>query len=198
LATKLNLEDAKEVLKSNLQEVETMTSMISRLLELSKIREGESITKEVDVAIEKVISTAIKTVNNSAKSKNITIVKKDVSKSLLTINSGVIQQVLTIILDNAIKYSPTNSSIIIVGKKSIINSCYQIMVSDHGPGVPKNQKTQIFQRFHQVDSSRSKKNNSGQGLGLAISKELLLKHGGSVELTKSSSKGSTFTIELPF
>jgi two-component system phosphate regulon sensor histidine kinase PhoR len=71
-----------------------------------------------------------------------------------------------------------------------------VVVSDTGPGIPPEDLGRIFERFYQVDKSRSR--SAGVGLGLAITKEIVEAHGGQVSVTSPAGQGAHFTVVLPF
>jgi len=109
-------------------------------------------------------------------------------------NKYNINDLLVILLDNAIKYSPAESTIQISARgaeKEVI-----IAVKDSGCGIDKSHLSRIFERFYVVDKARTRK-LGGTGLGLAIVKHIVQLHGGSVAVESSPGQGSTFTIHLP-
>jgi signal transduction histidine kinase len=79
------------------------------------------------------------------------------------------------------------------------NGLYRLMVEDSGPGVPADLQSKIFERFFREDKARSRRESDGggAGLGLAIASWIASAHGGKIELTQSSAKGSLFTVILP-
>jgi signal transduction histidine kinase len=101
-----------------------------------------------------------------------------------------IQQVLSILIDNAVKYSPSDSVIRIKAER--ISQRVKVSVIDHGPGIPAPHRESIFERF-----VRFNKQQEGLGLGLPIAKVMVESHGGTITLEASSSEGSTFSFTLP-
>lgn len=107
-----------------------------------------------------------------------------------------IKQVLTILMDNALRYTDKNKGILLRAYNSHKrNLNFVIEVVDYGPGIPDEQKNHIFDRFYQADSSRTDKKH--YGLGLSIAKELVLKHGGTRQVLDTPNGGATFRIHLP-
>jgi two-component system sensor histidine kinase SenX3 len=109
------------------------------------------------------------------------------------------------ILENAVRYSPSGNEVVVSAKRH--EGSVVVDISDSGPGIPKAERQKIFQRFYRIDTSRSRK-TGGFGLGLAISKEIVSLHGGSISVAARSGEtvekdnkgkkvGSTFTIVLP-
>jgi two-component system phosphate regulon sensor histidine kinase PhoR len=106
---------------------------------------------------------------------------------------GRIEQVLINLLDNAIKYTPENGSVIISAYDA--GDMLKIAVTDTGNGIPPKDLPRIFERFYRVDSARSR-DHGGTGLGLSIVKHIVQLHGGDVSAESSPGKGSTFTFTL--
>ena len=103
-------------------------------------------------------------------------------------------QVLRNLVGNAVKYSPTGSTIRIRGKAD--KGCVLLQVSDEGVGIPPEETDRIFERFYRVDNSATRA-VVGLGLGLAITRDLVEAHGGRIEVESTVNAGSTFTIRLP-
>lgn len=192
----VNLRDAKstaaaqrELLKSNLDEVGRLRSLTDRLLLLSNF-------KSVDVAATSLDDAATEAINRViplAQAKHIGV-ESTVGKQTAIANADILTDTLVILLDNAIKYSPKRSIVTIAAKdqgKYVILS-----VSDNGPGINEQDIPHIFDRFYRADSSRSKANVEGHGLGLSIAKRSIEAMGGQITVDSTSDKGTNFTIRL--
>jgi signal transduction histidine kinase len=94
---------------------------------------------------------------------------------------------------NAIKF--TDAGEVRVTAKTV-NGHFAVSVTDTGPGIPEQERTRIFEQFHQIDNSNSKA-KGGTGLGLAIAKQIVEMHGGRIWVESTVGKGSTFQMELP-
>jgi len=103
-------------------------------------------------------------------------------------------QVVSNILDNAIKYSPQGGVIRIRLIRSGRNAV--LTIADNGPGIPKEDQPHIFDRFYRVDKARSR-DTGGTGLGLSIVHQFVLMHSGNISVDSKEGSGSTFTVELP-
>ena len=103
-------------------------------------------------------------------------------------------QVVYNLMENAIKYTQEGGAI----KVRLIRSGRDAVmtVTDNGPGIPREDQAQIFDRFYRVDKARSRE-TGGTGLGLSIVHQMVLMHGGSVSVESEEGRGSTFTVELP-
>ena len=105
-----------------------------------------------------------------------------------------LRQIARNLLDNAVKFSPEGSPVTLTAFRE--PGWTGFSVADRGPGIPKAEREKIFQRFYQVDRSRSKA-RAGTGLGLAIVKHLVHANGGTVEVESEAGSGSRFTVRLP-
>jgi signal transduction histidine kinase len=103
-----------------------------------------------------------------------------------------VSQVASILLDNALKYTPDGGSVMVRVEEE--DGGVALAVSDTGVGIPEDQLPLIFERFHRGDPSRSE---GGTGLGLSIARQIAESHGGQIRAQSTPSKGSTFTLLLP-
>ena len=117
----------------------------------------------------------------------------------ITLDEARIVQVLSILISNAISYSPSGSeitlSVYIENTRIIAKKLLCIRVIDHGIGIPDTEKKRIFDRFYRVDKSHKDKQH--YGLGLSIAKNIILLHKGTLEVKDTEGGGSTFCITLP-
>ena len=113
---------------------------------------------------------------------------------MLQADRNMIKQVLRILCDNAVKYTPKGGTITI-GVKRDGDSCL-LSISDTGPGIPSEELPKIFERFYRSDSAR-KSEGGGHGLGLSIARIIVKAHGGKLRVRSKVGNGSTFIVELP-
>ncbi len=146
-----------------------------------------------------ILKAAIATCKAGAKERNITIDCKCVGPIFAKLNSRLMEQALTNLIVNAVKYSRTGSKIIVKAEKKVaLGQTRQILISvqDFGIGIAPEHRGRIFERFYRVDKARSRK-LGGTGLGLAIVKHIVQLHRGHLALKSSLGEGSTFYIYLP-
>lgn len=188
----LSKEQAVALLKSNLEEVGKLKALSEGLLALAKTAKNEELMDEV--ALQKAIDEAIQRVSKVANAKKIKIISPKTNVKAKG-NFEQIVQLLTILLDNAIKYSHDGSKVNLKAEKKERQA--QITVEDSGKGISRSDLPRIFDRFYRADSSRSKNEASGYGLGLAIAKKIVDLHGGTIAAKSTPGKGSSFTVKLP-
>jgi len=116
-------------------------------------------------------------------------------EAVITGDSDRLMQVLDNLLDNAIKFTPRGGEISLYS--GIIDKAVLIHVSDTGKGIPPSEQQRIFERFYQVDKARTGGKWRGYGLGLAISKQIVETHGGSLSIISAAGEGSHFVVKLP-
>lgn len=104
-------------------------------------------------------------------------------------------ELFVIFLDNAIKYSGQETRVSLSSNKT--DGHVLIYVQDQGPGINKDDIEHIFERFYRTDYSRAKVNAPGYGLGLAIAKQIVSDHHGSIDVVSKINRGTTFIIRLP-
>lgn len=181
-----------ELLRSSLDEVEHMRTLTDRLLLLANQNDLELNPTSLE-------AVAIEAVDRSvplAQSKKITV-HNEIGSITVQGNSESLTDVLFILIDNAIKYSPTKSTVTLRAKTK--GNSVEITVSDNGPGIAEQDLPYIFDRFYRADQSRSSQNVAGHGLGLSIAKRIVEAHGGTIVAANNGKKksGTTFTISLP-
>lgn len=188
----LTKNESVELLKSNLEEVAKLKSLSEGLLSLATTTGKD--TPHEPLSIKAATSEAISQVSKRAQAKkiNFSITTKDLR---IRGNHQQIVNLLSILLDNAIKYSAKGSHVKLSAKRD--NKHVLISVSDQGQGIAKQDLPHIFERFYRADTSRTKNQAHGYGLGLAIAKKITDHHKGTIAAKSVPSKGSTFTVRLP-
>lgn len=188
---KLSASEARELLSENLAEVKRLQYLTDGLLGLLK-HNTPGVRDTVN--IQEVIGDAMNQVIHAAQAKHITI-EDTVPSTILRTDPVLVTQVVTILLENAIKYSPDKSTITISAKKD--KKKVQVSVRDTGIGIKANDIEHIFDRFYRADQSRTRLDTAGYGLGLAIAKKLITSLDGDIRVKSKSGKGSEFIISLP-
>lgn len=191
--SKLSIGPARQLLTSNLEEINKLRDLSEALLKLAR-DDGKSLNLHRE-SLDQISDQAIKRVKMVAKAKNISLVS-EVKPQLVRCDRTAIIEALTILLDNAIKFSPEGSQIRLSSQQSAAH--ISLLVQDHGIGIDAKDLPHIFERFYRQDQSRSNKAKSGgYGLGLAIAMRLVNLHHGNITAKSQPGKGSTFAIILP-
>jgi len=171
--------------------------LVDELLDVSHIDTGKNINlKIVSVDVIALINTAVMCKKLLATEKKVTIkLSKTLPKQLvLKVDKEKIQQVFENLIDNSLKYSRPNTSIIIGMKNEKNDTIFYI--KDQGIGIPLNKRELIFTKFFRADNA-AKVDNTGSGLGLYIIKGILDYHRGKIWFESKENEGSTFYFSLP-
>lgn len=190
---KLSSKDAKNILKSNLEELAKLTALSVGLLKLAHRENGQMLQESVSV--KSVINSSVSRVEPLAKKKKIDFNTSAIPQTAIRGDEVALTEAVFVILDNAVKYSPDKKAVNIdvSHKKKRVT----ISVTDQGPGIKPDELTHIFERFYRADSARSKSTVEGYGIGLALAKHIVESHDGTIAVSSKPGKGSTFTLRLP-
>lgn len=172
-----------------------MVGLIDSVLQLEKIRSHTVSLKITEIAIGTLLDKTADAVQVLADEKSIELRREYAQSKNETIqgDSFWLEQVLVNILSNAIKFSPPKTFVTITVQPT--TAMMVVRISDKGPGIPKEERKLVFERFHRVASTSG--DIAGSGLGLTISKELVELHHGSIDVESEVGSGSTFNIRLP-
>ncbi len=185
----LNLEDAKKLLGSNLEEISKLESLSNNLLSLAQYQGIKEIPK-VEVDFKAVVEESYEKVKALAKNRDISFTF-DLGGAKVMGDRQSLTQLSVILLDNAIKYSPKKSKVSVSLAEEHGHAVFK--VADQGAGIKQSDLPHIFSRFYRADISRSK---GGTGLGLSIAKQITGVHRGTIH-ADSNKNGSVFTVKLP-
>jgi len=191
---KMNLGQARDLIKDNLVEINCMQSLTNKLLSLANFQSnGQSLVFE-EVSAEEIVKESYKKILPLAKEKKIEVTFKINDQNLLG-NKESLEEMVLIFLDNAVKYTPKGGKISVETERD--KRWFIVKVSDTGIGIANEDLPHIFDRFYRVDQSRSKEKVAGFGLGLSLAKKIIEIHKGTVEVKSVLGKGTTFIIKLP-
>ena len=189
-----NIDKAKAVLKSNLEDVNNLQFLSAELIKLTQYQDQNTNLQFEKLYLLDAVQEAVEKVRTLAKEKSISI-KFDIPRMRIMGDRRSLTELFIILLDNAIKYSPSKKAVSVIAKKT--DSKIQIFVRDNGIGIEKKDLSYIFDRFYRVDKSRTKQKIGGYGLGLSIAKRIAVLHNGSIAVESEVGKGSTFVVTLP-
>lgn len=191
---KMSPKEAEEILRSNLEEIDNLSLLSNNLLKLSQYQQGNGNLNFKSTNIKKMIEAAKNKITPLAKEKNIDI-KADLKRQSAEVEKESLENMILILLDNAIKYTPKRGLVEITNKR--VGKNLIISVKDNGMGIKKKDLPHIFDRFYRVDQSRNKSKVPGFGLGLSLAKKIVEIHKGTITVNSKPKEGTTFTIKLP-
>ena len=174
---------------------ERLVRLINDILDIEKIESGKMVFHMQPLDLMALIGQALEANRAYAEQFGVTLLVTRTAPELQIMGDGDrLIQVLTNLISNACKFSPRGTSVDITVTRR--ESAVRIAVIDHGPGIPPEFQTRIFQKFAQADASDSRK-KGGTGLGLSISKAIVEKHGGEIGFATAPAQGATFYFDLP-
>jgi signal transduction histidine kinase len=175
-----------------------MHRMALDLLDLARLEAGTADLKMSAVNVDVLLRSVVEKFSPQAVKAGVDL-RLDISDHLPVImaDGDRLAQVFTNLVDNALKFTPANGQVTLSAKKA--GAELELSVTDSGIGVESEALSRLFDRFYQVDASRSRAEGGGHGagLGLAIVKEIVQAHGGKIGVRSQVGHGTTFTIQLP-
>ena len=184
----------KEAIASMLEEAHRLTDLTDALLMLARLEAGAGVTLE-SVDLSALILSVRDTLAVVADSKQQQLTVHQITAGLtITGNVALLRHAFLNIIHNAIRHSPNDSRIDVRAESS--KGRVLIDIIDQGPGIEKNLRGRVFDRFFRADAARSR-DTGGHGLGLAIARSIVEKHQGTIRILDDVTSGATFRIELP-
>ncbi len=191
--TKAGDQQNAELLAKMDTQIDKLTRLIGDLIDVTKMEAGKLELHETAFDLSSLIDECIDEMQRTT--ARHTIVRKGTLERSVRADRDRIGQVLTNLLNNAIKYSPSADTIVV--RIEADDEHAMVQVQDSGVGIPCEQQEHIFQRFYRVEDKHLE-TISGLGLGLYISAEMVKRHGGTIWLESKPGHGSTFFFTIPF
>src|SRR5262249_6226616 len=185
----------RDVIGSMLEEVDRLTRLVESLLVLSRADAGQVQLQRAEISLLALAQEATSLVEVLAEEKRQRIAVEGDTKAVVSADRLILRQAIINLVDNAIKYSPADSRILVQASASG-NGHAVLEVTDQGPGVPQEHRSHIFDRFYRMDAARARE-WGGAGLGLSIARWAVEAHGGEIGLRSEDVRGTTFWIRLP-
>ena len=187
-------EDYRQVLESNLEEIDRMSRIVDELLFLSRADLGEIKLKQAPVQLDDLIRDIQQQALVLGKDRQVETIVTEVTPMMVQGDDLRLRELFLNLIDNAIKYSHPGDkiemSLVPNGEKG------EFSVKDKGIGISSEDQPRIFDRFYRTDSARSH-STKGTGLGLSICKWIVESHKGSIRVQSTPNQGSSFTVLLP-
>ena len=185
----------REALRHILLESERTTVLVEELLTLARADSGRETLHISSVDLFTIVREVSDQWQELMATRNLTFTRKAIDEETSVLGDrGALQRLLTLLLDNAVKYTPAPGTIELCLETR--GSSAVICVRDSGIGIAVEDQPRIFERFYRVGKARSRDLN-GAGIGLAIAQWIVQQHRGSITVESSPGKGSTFLVELP-
>jgi heavy metal sensor kinase len=185
----------RDVIGSMLEEVDRLTRLAESLLALSRADAGHIQLQREVIPLLQLAKEAGSVVEVLAEEKRQRIDIEGDAGVLVSADRLILRQAIVNLLDNAIKYSPTESRVLVRVQSGGDKQAF-LDVVDQGPGIPSEHQPYVFDRFYRVDRARTRE-WGGAGLGLSITRWEVEAHGGEITLMSEEGRGSTFRVSLP-
>jgi two-component system phosphate regulon sensor histidine kinase PhoR len=186
--------ETAELLGMIRRQSDRMRELIDDLMDLAQIESGSVPLERREVRLRELLTEVVEDLEGAAREKGVSVVVEGEPEAVVRGDPRRLGQLARNLIDNAIKFSPPGSPVSVRVFRESGRAGFT--VGDQGPGIPKSERDKIFQRFYQVDRSRSKA-RPGSGLGLAIVKHIAQLHGASVEVEGDAGAGSVFRVRFP-
>lgn len=172
-----------------------LTLLIDDLLLLSTLDSGRMQLNLQPISLRAAAQEVLEDFVPRAAARGVTIENTVPGALIVQADADRLRQILSNLLDNAIKYGRTDGRVV-MGGRALADGRVEMMVSDDGPGIPAEAKARIFERFYRADKARSRE-QGGTGLGLAIVKHVVQAHGGEARVESELGAGAQFFIVFP-
>jgi len=171
-----------------------MATLSEDLLTLARVESGEVAFRLRPAVPAEMLEDVAKSFREIARGQRIELVVEAPSERAVEADTDAIHQVLSNLIDNALKYAAAGGRIVLGARDA--GNAVEFYVRDFGPGIASEHLPRLFERFYRVDKARSRE-SGGTGLGLAIAKHIVRAHGGAIRAESSLGHGSTFLFTLP-
>ena len=201
-------EKAKDILAMVHRNAYKLLELVNELLDISKIDSGYMKLQTMSQNIVQVLKAMVLSFSSYAERKRITLqFNYDVDEIIVYLDKEKFEKIINNILSNAFKFTPPGGKIEVTVtpkpssfppliKGELKGGSVQIIITDTGIGISKEKLSKIFDRFYQIDSSHTRE-QEGTGIGLALTKELIDLHKGTINVESEEGRGTTVTVSIP-
>jgi two-component system OmpR family sensor kinase len=191
-----NIEITHRLLRSMYTEVGRMRRLVEDLLALARIDEGAIVLRKEEININDLLARVYEQAQRFTTGQDIRY-EASIQNKYLCVDGDRLQQVLLNLVENSLKFTPATGLVTLAARDSA-EGWMRIEIEDTGAGIPAEALPHVFERFYRADQSRARspQQRSGNGLGLAIAKELVEAHGGTIEIESCEGQGTKVVIRL--
>ena len=183
----------RDLLQIGLQNTERLIRLINDILDVERIEAGHLLVRREPCDLADILRTTVESLRMVAMEAQVSLVLEVGESAVVTGDPDRLVQVFTNLISNAVRFSPRGESVSVALRTT--PTSVVVFVSDRGPGIPLEFRRRIFGKFQQADSAGTA---GGAGLGLAIVRAIVERHGGSIRFDSAPGHGTTFITELPY
>ena len=187
-------ESQEEVLHAIAEQCRSMSRMVSRLMDISRLETGSYELELETLHVADVLTGLVRAFDILAEQEGIelkTRVQEGTPETFVADMDIVRDEILGNLVTNALKFTPRGGEVRVTARREDGHVVFR--VADTGPGIPKEHREHVFDKYHQVERSRK----VGSGLGLALAREMAQAHGGTIDLVPARDQGAVFDVTLP-
>ncbi len=184
----------REFLGDITTEIERMTKIINDLLSMVKLDKNTAVMQVTNISINELLEQLLKRLRPIAAERNIELIFESFRPVMADVDEVKMSIALNNLIENAIKYNFDSGWV-----KVTLNADHKfffVSIQDTGVGIPEDVQDNVFERFYRVDKARSRE-TGGTGLGLSLTRSVVLLHRGSIKLYSKENEGTTFTVRIP-
>jgi heavy metal sensor kinase len=176
-------------------EARRLSAIVDDLFTLARLDAEDGIRQPREFYVEELVMESVSRIHPLAVDRGLTLDFHPGVEARATGDPELVDRVITNLLDNAIKYTPSGGAVRV--ELETVGQQHLVRVRDNGRGIPADAQALVFDRFFRADGARTRSPRGGAGLGLSIAWRIARAHGGSLELTRSDEHGTEFTLSLP-
>ena len=176
------------------REIERLDELISQVLKLARLNGADAPFERESFDVDEVIEEVVRDANFEGAAKGCKIETRGAAHSAVNGNRELLRSAIENVLRNAVRYSPQGASVDVMVERS--DAGLTVSIRDRGPGVPAGELERIFEPFYRVAESRDR-DTGGEGIGLAITSQVMRAHGGSARADNRAGGGFEVQLNLP-
>lgn len=185
-------EQERELLETILEETDRLNRLVGKILDLARIRAGALVPRSEPIPIDEVIEAVLHRLRRDLEPFRVRVLLRPDLPDV-RVDPVQIDQVLTNVLENAVRFSPKGGEILISAAE-VETGMVRVRIADEGPGIPREQREAVFEPFHRGDDRGSL---PGTGLGLAIARAIVVAHEGRIWIEETPPGGTALVVDLP-
>ena len=169
------------------RELDTLQRIVDGMHDLSMIESGQAIMKLIEMPLHILVDEAVEHLDEQIEQRSIRVIRKVPENLYVLVDPGQIGRVLANLIQNALKVTPKKGTIRVTATLDPGSETVTVTIEDSGPGIPAEERDRVFERFYQLDESRSERR--GSGLGLSIARHIIEAHQGQIWVESSEELG---------